>query len=171
MKRNLKACLAVALLSVALVPSPARAQGLGEILEGLTNPQLVAGASYNDASESKWSAVLTANILGPKLGTVPCYIAGAGVALNTIAPGLEEASIAAWSLPLLTCAPFGEAVVIQTGLATPLNGNGGKSYYVGVGFGVQSPNTLRAKRVKRAEAKAAKKAAELLLSHPTPATS
>lgn len=159
----------IAVAALLALPSLASAQGLGEILEGLTNPQLVAGASYNDAAASKWSAVLTANILGPKLGTIPCYISGAGVALNTIAPGLEDTPIAAWSLPLLTCAPFGEQVVIQTGMSTPLNGSGGKSYYVGVGFGVSSPNTLKSKRLARARAKAAKKV-QLEAGPPAPAS-
>lgn len=150
--------LIVAVLFVA--PSLASAQGLGEILEGLTNPQLVAGVLYDDASAQKWNAILTANILGPKLGSIPCYVSGVGASLNTVAPGLEDAPIAAWSFPLLTCAPFGEQVVIQGGMATPMNGNGEKSYYVGIGVSVDSPNTLKAKRIKRIEAKAKAKNAK-----------
>jgi hypothetical protein len=161
-----KILLAVAVL---LLPSLSGAQGLGEILEGITNPQLVAGASYNNDSAQKWNAVLTANVLGPKLGSIPCYIAGVGVGLNTVVPGLEDAPIASWSFPLLSCAPWGERVVLQTGMSTPLNGDGTKSYYFGVGFSVESPNTLQEKRVKRAAAKKAKKA-QLEQGPPAPAS-
>jgi hypothetical protein len=156
----------IAVAALLALPSMAAAQSLGEILQGITDPHIVGAVSYNNETK-EWAAVLTANVVGPKLGTLPCYISGAGVALNTIAPGLEDAPIAAWSFPLLTCAPFGEQVAIQAGLSTPLNGPGGKSYYAGLGVSVGGgPNTLKVKRVKRAEAKAAKKAAELLLLHP-----
>jgi len=156
----------LSVVALLALPSMAAAQSLGEILQGFTDPHIVAAVSYNSDTK-EWAAVLTANIVGPKLGTLPCYISGVGVGLNTVAPGLEEAPIAAWSLPFLTCAPFGEQVAIQTGMATPLNGPGGQSYYAGLGVSVGGgPNTLKVKRVKRAEAKAAKKAAELLLSHP-----
>jgi hypothetical protein len=147
----------LAVTALIVLPSLASAQGIGEILEGLTSPQLIAGVSYNSDSPQEWNAVLTANILGPKLGTLPCYISGVGVGLNTIAPGLEDTTIAAWSFPLLSCAPWGERVTIQTGMSTPLSDLGGqKSWYIGIGIGVaESPNSLKTKRVKRIEAKKA----------------
>ena len=163
-----KLLLVAALL---VMPSLASAQGMGEILQGLLDPHIVGGASYNTETKT-WAAVLTANIVGPKLGTLPCYVSGAGVSLNTLAPGLEGVSIAAASFPLLTCAPFGEQVVIQTGLSVPLNGNGlvGKSYYAGLGISMSGgPNTLKSKRVQRAKAKAAKKAS-LEQGPPAPAS-
>jgi hypothetical protein len=133
---------------------------VAELLQGITDPHVVAGASYNETTK-KWSAVLTANIVGPKLGTIPCYISGVGVGLNTLAPGLEGTPIAAVSLPFLTCAPFGEQVAVQVGMATPMNGgdNVGTTYYFGVGISIGGgPAQLQSKRIKRIQAKAAKKA-------------
>lgn len=152
----------IAIAALLFLPSLASAQGLGEIFEGLTSPQLIGGVSYDqDAVGSKYQAVLTANILGPKLGTIPCYISGVGVGLNTVAPGLEDAPIASWSFPLLSCAPWGERVTIQAGFATALSG-GPKVPYIGIGVGVaESPNSLRAKRVARIEAKKKKALLEL----------
>lgn len=143
-----------------LAPSLASAQGIGEVLQGLLDPHIVAGASYNEDSKT-WAAVLTANVVGPKLGSLPCYISGAGVALNTLAPGLEDTPIAAASFPLLTCAPFGEQVVIQGGLSVPLNAPEGqtRSWYAGLGISLSGgPNALKAKRVKRIEAKKQRRA-------------
>lgn len=150
----------IAVAALALLPSLASAQGIGEILEGALSPQLIGGVSYDKDAVQEFNAVLTANLLGPKLGTLPVYISGVGLALNTVAPGLEDAPIAAWSFPLVTVMPFGERVSIQVGFATALSG-GAKSPYIGVGVGVvDSPNTLRAKRTARIQAKAAKKKAQ-----------
>ena len=159
----------IAVAALLALPSLAGAQGLGEILQGITDPHIVAGVSYNQDTE-KWAAVLTANIVGPKLGTLPCYISGIGVSLNTVAPGLENAPIAATSLPFLTCAPFGEQVVLQGGMSIPMNGPSlGNTYYFGVGVSVGGgPNELKAKRVRRAQAKAAAKKAQLEQGPPAP---
>lgn len=145
-----------------LTPSMVSAQGLGEIFEGLTNPNLVVGVTYlPDAPEGypEFGALITANIVGPKLGTLPCYIAGVGVGLETVAPGLEETPYARWSIPLLTCNPWSEQVVLQVGTADlfaspePAPPGDTRSWYFGLGVSVQSPNTLKAKRVARAKAK------------------
>ena len=153
-----KFSVVVALL-VAFVASAPVAQAedytLGVALQGLLDPHIVGGASYNTDTKT-WAAVLTANVVGVKLGSLPCYASGLGVSLNTIAPGLEDAPIAAASLPLLTCAPFGEQVVVQTGISVPLNGGptSSKSYYAGLGISVSGgPNMLKAKRVARIKAK------------------
>lgn len=155
--------LAVAVLLFA--PSLTSAQGVGEIFEGLTNPQLVVGATYLDNAPegtSKYGALLTANILGPKLGSLPVYLGGVGVDVRTTNPGFENAPFAGWSVPLITVAPWGEQVVIQAGVSSdfsnaPELGND-KRYYVGIGVSAQSPNTLKAKRIKRIEARAKRKA-------------
>lgn len=148
-----------------VVPSLASAQGLGEIFEGLTNPQLVVGATYqNNAPDgtSKYGALLTANVLGPKLGTVPCYLGGVGVDVRTTNPGFENAPFAGWSVPLVTCAPWGENIVIQTGISSDFSKapelGDNQRYYIGIGVSATSPNTLKAKRIKRIEAKAKRKA-------------
>jgi len=153
-----KLLIAVALLAL---PSMVRAQGIGEILQGITDPHVVAGASYNSVTKT-YSAVLTANVVGPKLGQYPIYLGGAGVSLNSLVAGLEDVPVAAASFPLVTVAPFGEKVVIQAGISIPLNGGptAGKSYYAGLGLSVSGgPNALKAKRIKRIEAKKARKAA------------
>ena len=153
----MKKLLAVAVLLV--LPSLAHAQGAAEIFQGITDPHVVGGAGYNQDTKT-WSAVLTANVVGPKVGTLPVYLSGVGVSIGTVAPGLENSSFAAASFPIITVAPFGEQVVFQAGVSVPLNGNGGKSYYAGVGLSLSGgPNQLQAKRARRAAAKKAKKAA------------
>jgi len=145
-------------VAVMALPCMASAQGIGEVLQGIIDPHIIAGVGYNQESK-RYSAILTANVVGPKLGTLPCYAAGAGVSLGTIAPGLENASIAAASIPYLTCAPFGERVALQVGMAIPIGGGVdiGNTYYFGAGIDLGGgPNTLKAKRIKRIEAKAAK---------------
>jgi hypothetical protein len=154
-----KMILAVA---VAALPSMASAQGVGELLQGIIDPHIVAGVGYNSDAKT-YSAILTANVVGPKLGSIPCYISGVGVALGSVAPGLENSPIAAASLPFLTCAPFGEKVALQVGMSRPLNGSDfGNTYYFGAGLDLGGgPNELKAKRIKRIQARAerAKKAA------------
>lgn len=167
--------LAVAVLLFA--PSLASAQGLGEVFEGLLNPNLVVGATYlPDAPEGypEFGALVTANIVGPKLGTIPCYIAGVGVGLETVAPGLEETPYARWSIPLLTCNPWSEQVVLQVGTADlfaspdPAPPGETRSWYVGIGVSIQSPAALKAKRIKRVEAKKAKARADASQGPPAP---
>ena len=157
------AALLVACVSVLAPVAQAEDYTLAVALQGLTDPHIVGGASYNTDTKT-WAAVLTANVVGVKLGSLPCYASGLGVSLNTIAPGLEDAPIAAASLPLLTCAPFGEQVVVQAGISVPLNGGptSSKSYYAGLGISVSGgPAALEAKRVRRAQAKAKKALLEL----------
>ena len=152
-----KLIVAAALL---VLPSLASAQGLGEILEGLTNPQLVVGVAYrSDAPEgaSKYGALVTANIVGPKLGSVPCYLGGLGVDVRTTTPGLEEAPFAGWSVPFLSCAPWGEQVVLQAGMSSDFSAapelGANRAYYFGIGVAAASPNTMKSKRIARAKAK------------------
>ena len=152
----------IAVVALLALPSLASAQGLGEIFEGLTNPNLVVGVTYlPDAPEGvpEFGALITANIVGPKLGTFPCYLAGIGVGLETVAPGLENAPYARWSVPLLTCNPWSEQVSLQVGTAdlfaspTPEPPGGTRSWYFGVGVAMQSPTVLKQKRIARAKAK------------------
>ena len=166
----MKKIISVAVL--ALLPSLASAQGVGEFLQGITDPHVVAGAGYNKDTKT-WSAVLTANVVGFKAGTLPLYLGGAGVSLNTVSPGLENAPFAAVSLPFVTVAPWGEQVVIQVGMSTPIGGglDVGASYYAGVGVSLSGgPEVLKAKRAARIQAKAkAKKAQRLEEGPPAPA--
>jgi hypothetical protein len=158
---------------LALVPSLASAQGVGEFLQGITDPHVVAGAGYNKDTKT-WSAVITANVVGFKAGTLPLYLGGAGVSLNTVTPGLENAPFASVSLPFVTVAPWGEQVVIQVGMSTPIGGglDVGASYYAGVGVSLSGgPNTLKAKRIKRIQAKEAQRKAEALKGGPVQSAS
>jgi len=166
----MKRLIAVAALLFLPSLAPAGDFSVAELLQGITDPHIVGGAQYNETSK-KWNAILTANIVGPKLGTLPCYVSGVGVGLNTVAPGLEGTPIAAVSLPFLTCAPFGEQVALQVGMATPMNGGDvGTTYYFGVGISLGGgPVQLQAKRIKRIQAKAVKKAA-LQAGPPAPAS-
>jgi len=168
-----KKLLVVALLLVAPV-AQAEDFSVAELTQGMLDPHVFAGVGYNDSTE-KFSAVLTASIVGFKLGTLPCYALGVGVSLDTIAPGLSGYSIAHAAVPILTCAPFGERVAFQGGLATPLNGapDQGRTYYLAGGISLSGgPNQLRAKRIARIKAKeAAKKRAEASQEGPpAPAT-
>ena len=166
------AALLVAFVSVPAPVVQAEDYTVAVALQGLLDPHIVGGASYNTETKT-WAAVLTANVVGVKLGSLPCYASGVGVSLNTIAPGLEDTPIAAASLPLFTCAPFGEQVVVQAGISIPLNGGptASKSYYAGLGISVSGgPTALKAKRVKRAQAKAAEKKAQLEAGPPAPAS-
>lgn len=166
----LKKILAVAAL--LFLPSLSNAQGVGEFLQGITDPHVVAGAAYNPDTE-KFSAILTANIVGFKAGTLPLYIGGVGVSLNTVAPGLENAPFASVSLPFITVAPWGEQIALQVGMSMPMGGGleVGNSYYFGVGVSVSGgPNTLKAKRIKRIEAKAKARKAMLEQGPPAPAS-
>ena len=165
----LKKFLAVAVLIAPLTLAPSMAPvvqaddfSVAEMVQGMLDPHVFAGAGYNDTTK-KWSAVLTASVVGPKLGTWPCYALGAGVSLGTIAPGLDNLPIAHAAVPLLTCAPFGERVAFQGGIATPLNGGDGlgKTYYFAGGISLSGgPTAIKTKRIQRAQAKAAKKRAE-----------
>ena len=150
----------VALAVLSLLPSVGGAADIAEILEGLLNPQLVAGAAYaKDApldGSSRYSVLLTANLLGPKVPPLPCYLGGLGVDLRTLNPAFQDISHAGWSLPYVTCAPWGEQVVLQVGQSSAFSdapNQSGTSYYFGVGVGWASPNTLASKRVQRAAAK------------------
>lgn len=151
----MKRLLVVAAL--LFLPSLASAQGVGEVFEGVLLPQLVGGVSYDRNSTQEFQAVLSANILGPKiLGNL--YVSGVGVGLNTVVPGLQDQPIASWSFPLLTYVFFGDRVGVQLGFATPLQG-GEKVPYLGVTVGVaDTPVQAKAKRIRRIEAKKAKKA-------------
>lgn len=154
----------VAFLALLSASTPARAQGVGETLQGLLDPHVVAGAAFNPDTKTV-QPLLTANIVGVKLGEIPCYAGGVGVSLSTLVPGLEGSSIASASIPYLTCAPFGEQIAVQVGMAIPIGGGAstGNTYYAGLGISISGgPNQLKAKRVKRIQAKeAARKRAEV----------
>lgn len=167
-----KLILAVAVLAL---PSLAAAQ-LPEPIEGLLNPLVVAGANYLDTKpidgSSQTKFFLTANVAGIKpFSGLPLYFGGVGIDIRTL-PGLgvelAQASGAGLSIPGLTYAFANSQAVIQVGYSLAFDTQKASGVYAGFGFSLASPATLKAKRVKKAEAKA-KKAAEFLLTHPTAA--
>lgn len=156
-------------VAVLLLPSLALAQ-LPQPIEGLQNPSVIFGASYlkddPGAGFQRVQPFVTAGIPLLRLGSIPCAVFGVGLTAGALDPALSEVELGV-SLPLLTCAPRGGQFVIQVGYAKIATGvEKPDGYYAGIGFSLTSPATLRAKRIKKAEEKA-KKAAELLLTHPT----
>lgn len=167
-----KFLIAVAVLAL---PSLASAQ-LPEPIEGLLNPLVVAGGNYLKEKPVDGSSqvrfFLTANVAGIKpFSGVPLYVGGVGVDIRTL-PGLGEvaaANGAGLSIPGLTFAFANSQAVVQVGYSIAFDETAASGIYAGFGFSLTSPATLKAKRIKKAEAKA-KKSAELLLSHPTPSS-
>jgi len=167
-----KLILLVALLAL---PSLASAQLPGPI-EGLLNPLVVAGANYLNEKPADGSSqarfFLTANVAGIKpFSGVPLYFGGIGIDLRTL-PGfgdLTQASGAGLSIPGVTYAFASSQAVIQVGYSMAFDESKASGVYAGFGFSLTSPAAIKAKRIKKQEAKA-KKSAELLLTHPTPAS-
>lgn len=149
--------LAVLALVVAFAV-PAHAQ-LPRFAEGLQNPLVVAGASYLTTDPgvgfSRTKFLLTANVAGIRpLESIPLYVGGVGIDLRTLDPALGSVTGVGVSVPLLTYSIKDGQFVVQAGWSHDLTGDpksGG--IYAGVGFGLTSPATLKAKRL----AKAAKK--------------
>lgn len=135
------------------------------VVEPLVSPHLVAFASYNSNApegQSKFAPGITANILGPRLGDIFCNIGGVGVGLETIAPGLEDVSIARFSFPVLTCSPFGEKIVLQAGVAKPIGGINASDEIPYFGVGVNLATSQVQKDVQRAARIQAKKQKAIL---------
>lgn len=139
---------------VALLAAPSFADSFGARLgDALTSPLLIGGGKYLStapaAGSSRAQFLLTANVPGFRL-TDSFYLAGAGVALSTVVPGLEKTAGAGVSLPAVTyffgngqfCAQVGYAWDL---MQTPASGGA----YVGVGFGINSVASVRAKRLAR----------------------
>lgn len=150
---------------VAMFAVPAQAQ----FFEGLGNPIVVAGGTYQfEAPEvgSRAAFLLTANIAGVKLGNYPVYFGGVGVALPTVVSDVAThfGNYVMLSIPGITWYPKGNdpgtlgKVCLQAGYSYVLNGEAKarSGIYAGVGFGWDSPAYLRYKR----EMKKAKKAAQ-----------
>lgn len=155
--RKLVAVVGLFLLSVV----PVNAADWGQIFEGATNPHIVVAYSYLQQDPgpgvARGSVLLTANILGPKMGSFPCYLGGIGVDIRTLDPVFEDAIGAGWSVPMLTCAPWSEQVVLQVGTSSDFSNvpelGESRAYYAGIGFAWNSPATLKAKREARQRAK------------------
>ena len=157
----------IAVVSLLALPSMASA---GEtfrkiFVEPITTPHLVVGYAYDSSAPEgypKGSVILTGNVLGPRMGDLPCHVGGFGVGLETIAPGLEDVPIARLSFPAFTCAPFSERAVIQVGFVKPVGGPTADEEIPYVGIGVAVTESVESKDVRRAARIAAKKHKALL---------
>ena len=150
-------------LALAALSTAAYADSVGQrFSDALTNPVVVAGAKYLTTAPdtgSRTQFLLTANVPGFRL-IDNLYIAGVGVQLQTVVPGLENAAGAGISVPALTYCFNGTQFAAQIGygwdlMQTPASGG----VYVGVGFSLQAPSVQKAKRLAKEEKKAKEAAA------------
>ena len=146
---------------LALLAAPSFADSFGARLgDALTNPLLIGGGKYlvtvpADPTASRGAFLLTANVPGFRI-TDSFYVAGAGISLSTVVPGLEKAGGAGVSLPAATYFFSNGQFCAQAGYAwdlmqTPASGGP----YFGVGFSLNSVAQVKAKRLAR-EAKGKK---------------
>ena len=156
----------LAAIAVLLFLAPAaKADSVGQRFgDALLNPVVVAGAKYLTTAPdlgARTQFLLTANVPGFRL-IDNLYLAGVGVQLQTVVPGLENAAGAGISVPALTYFFNGSQFVAQVGygwdlMQTPATGG----VYAGLGFSFTGSATQKAKRLAKEEAKrkAAAKAA------------
>ena len=131
----------------------------GQAFEALSNPNVVAGASFVTsgvpAGASGTSFMLSANIAGVKLGSLPVYIGGVGIDVRTLDPAFSELKGISWTIPAVTWFPKGDQFCIQGGYSRDIDAPAGAAtdrVYVGAGFSFSSPNQIKAKRAaKRAK--------------------
>ena len=152
-----KLFLVVAALGLLILPLRSYAQ-LPEPIEGLGNPNIVAGGTYltedPGAGLHRFNYVLTANVAGVKVGDFPLYVGGVGVDIRTVDQAFGDLSGIGLSVPLLTYYFKGEQFCAQVGWATDISGDPkSKSFYAGVGFSFTSPNQMAAKRAKKHKGK------------------
>lgn len=152
-----KLILAVVLLAL---PSLAMAQ-LPEPIEGLGNPLVVAGAQYLDdkpVEGSQTQFFMTANVAGVKpFSGIPLYFGGVGIDIRTL-PGIGAIAAsngAGLSIPALTYAFANSQAVVQVGYSVAFGQEISNGMYAGFGFSLASPTTLKARRLKKQEAKKA----------------
>ena len=146
-------------------------------LPGLASAQIfdpnllfVVGAQYAKEAPApdlnRVQVIFSANVPGLKVVELfgqPLYLAGVGFDLRTVDEALGSVEGFALTVPALTYHIKGGPVVVQVGFTKDLMGEDKTTgFYAGVGTGVTTPTEIAAKR----EAKAKKKSAELLLSHP-----
>lgn len=162
----MKRILAVAVLLLA--PSMASAQVFDPNLEFVFGAQYAKDAPAPELNRVQF--IFSANVPGPKIVELfgqPLYLAGIGFDLRTVDEAIGDVKGFALTVPALTYHVKGGPVVLQLGATKDLTGeNKTTGVYVAVGTGVTTPTEIAAKRA----AKAKKKHAELLLSHPTPAS-
>jgi hypothetical protein len=86
----------IAVAALLVMPAAGGAADWAEIFEATTNPHIVVAPAYLQeapvAGGSRWSVLVTANILGPKMGSIPCYLGGVGVDIRALDPAFENSA-------------------------------------------------------------------------------
>ena len=147
------------LAAFALLTVPTYAQ----LFEAVTNPNVVAGATYRlenpGVDVNRVSFMLSANVAGIKVGTLPLYLGGIGLDLRTLDPAFSQFGNAlSMTVPGVTYYFKGDKVCAQAGYSYALSdaAEARNGIYVAVGIGWSSPNYLAYKRAAK-KAKAAGK--------------
>ncbi len=146
-----------------LVALVAAAPSYAQLFEGVTNLNVVAGATYrleNPGVEvNRVSFMLSANVAGIKVGTLPLYLGGIGLDLRTLDPAFAQFGNAlSMTVPGVTYYFKGDKVCAQVGYSYALSdaAEARNGIYAAVGIGWSSPNYLAYKRAAK-KAKAAGK--------------
>jgi len=161
--------------AAVLVAVPSHAQ----LFEALGNPIVVAGGAYSLETPTpgapRATFMLSANLAGVKLGTLPVYVGGVGVGIPAAVDAIASqfGSYVMLSVPGVTWYPGGNnpgtlaKICIQAGYSYILNADvrTRSSVYLGVGYAWDSPAY---QAYKRAVHKAAKAKAEGKQAGPVP---
>lgn len=156
-------------LAMFLIPTLSHAQ----LFEAIGNPIVVAGATYQFEEPlvgNRAAFLLSANVAGMKLGSVPLYIGGVGVALPTTVSDVADqfsqfGNFVMLTVPAVTWYPAGNSpgtmgkVCLQAGYSYILSGEtkSNNGAYFAVGYAWNSPAYLNYKRaVKKARIKGLK---------------
>lgn len=165
-KKNLLIIAALVALAV-----PAHAQ----LFEAVSNPLVVAGGTYQleqPTTGHRAAPFLSANIAGVKLGALPLYIGGVGVALPaTVAEVASQfGNFAQLTIPAVTYFPAGDKFLVQAGYSYVLNGDAQSKngVYAAVGFAWNSPKQIQYNRAKKLAKKLGKAAPAPCESYPCP---
>jgi len=156
----MKRLLIVLFVLASFVPT-AHAQ----LFEAVGNPIVVAGGTYQFEKPElgqRTAFMLSANIAGVKVGNIPLYFGGVGVALPSTVSDVaaQFGDYVMLTVPGVTWYPSGNSpgtlgkLCLQTGYSYVLNGDAKarSGIYAAVGFSWDSPAYLGYKRaVKRAK--------------------
>jgi hypothetical protein len=137
-----------------------------QAFEAIGNPIVVGGGTYQleaPTTGNRAAFLISANIAGVKLGTLPLYFGGVGVALPATVDSIASpvGNFSMLTIPALTWFPGGNnpgtlgKVCLQVGYSYVMSGTAEarNGVYAGLGFGWNSPAYLRYRReVKAARA-------------------
>lgn len=143
-----KVLFAAVLAAALAVAAPSFAQ-LPPVVEGVQNPTLVFGASYLKTDPGPGfhrAGVFIAATIPGLIKVGPCYLAGVGVAGETIDPSLKDLPFG-MAFPIATCVLNQGQWGFQGGYAKILNTEDKPdAWYFGATFSFTSPAKLSYKR-------------------------